>query len=82
MRRWAIIAAGSIAILAIMYLFLLPMVNPPVSTGAQWVSAHLTLPTVNVATLDQPEQQPVHFAVRPAAEATFDIIELDSVRRC
>jgi hypothetical protein len=82
MRRTLNIGAACIAIVAIMYLFVLPMVNPPLSTGAQWASAHLMVPTFSVATVDDSQRTPARSVVHEAGDALLDIIDFDSVRRC
>src|SRR5690349_3922689 len=51
MSKWANVVAACFAILAIMYLFVLPAVNPPVSTGAQWLSVHAPIPTSDATAL-------------------------------
>jgi hypothetical protein len=82
MRSCVNIAAACIAIVAIMYLFVLPAVNPPVSTGAQWLSAHAPLPTYSAAMAVHVQSPATHLYVQESSDALPDILDLDSVRRC
>jgi hypothetical protein len=81
MTKWANVVAACFAIVAIMYLFVLPAVNPPVSTGAQWISLHAPLPTsaATPVVLARPTE---HTRIQDLSAASFDILELDSVLRC
>lgn len=81
MPRWINIFGAVAGGIAMLCLFLLPMVNPPVSTGAQWLSLQALIPVLSYPLIQPLVSSEYQIRQGPQRDRS-EVFTLDTVRRC